>query len=212
MNFLQELRVQRWDDHRFYHQNRVNQTLHFFSALSFLTSYVLIFIDPVAAVMVGWMLAMVLRQSGHFFFESHDFDKVNNATHEYKEAVKVGYNLNRKIVLLSLWVAGPAILYFVPDFFGMMEARTGWMGLIESTAYLWLVLGLGAIAFRTVHLFFLKGVQSGLVWASKIITDPFHDVMIYYKAPWYLLKGDMLDDMSDWYTPAKPQKEYFGEA
>ena len=34
------LRVQRWDDHRFYHQSRINQTLHLISALSFLTAYV----------------------------------------------------------------------------------------------------------------------------------------------------------------------------
>jgi len=31
-DFLEELRQQRWDDHRFYHQSRVNQTLHLFSA------------------------------------------------------------------------------------------------------------------------------------------------------------------------------------
>ena len=45
------------------------------------------------------------------------------------------------------------------------------------------------------------GIQSGLVWACKILTDPFHDIRIYYKAPWYILKGEMYDDMSDWYAP-----------
>jgi hypothetical protein len=28
MTFLEELHKQRWDDHRFYHHNRINQTLH----------------------------------------------------------------------------------------------------------------------------------------------------------------------------------------
>ncbi|HXX82926.1 MAG TPA: hypothetical protein VEN29_02980, partial [Casimicrobiaceae bacterium] len=53
--------------------------------------------------------------------------------------------------------------------------------------------GLGAILFRTVHLFFLKGVQSGLVWCTKILTDPFHDIKLYHKAPLYLMRGEMFD-------------------
>ncbi len=48
---------------------------------------------------------------------------------------------------------------------------------------MWLVLGVGGLLFRTVHLFFLKGVQTGLVWMTKILTDPFHDIMLYHKAP-----------------------------
>jgi len=47
------------------------------------------------------------------------------------------------------------------------------------------------------------GVQSGLVWAFKILTDPIHDVYIYYKSPYYLLKGDMYDEMDEWYEPEK---------
>ena len=43
MTFLEELKEQRWDDHRFYHHSRVNQTLHLLSALSFLVTYVLLF-------------------------------------------------------------------------------------------------------------------------------------------------------------------------
>ncbi len=69
MTFIQELRQQRWDDHRFYHHNRVNQFLHLLSAVCFLTSYGMLFINPVISVMVGWLLAMGLRQTGHFFFE-----------------------------------------------------------------------------------------------------------------------------------------------
>ena len=30
-SFSEELAEQRWDDHRFYHQSRINQTLHFSS-------------------------------------------------------------------------------------------------------------------------------------------------------------------------------------
>lgn len=45
------------------------------------------------------------------------------------------------------------------------------------------------------------GIQSGLVWFSKVLTDPFHDIKIDYKSPYYLLKGEMYVDMSGWYGP-----------
>ena len=33
--FLEALREQRWDDHRYYHHSRINQSLHLLSAMSF---------------------------------------------------------------------------------------------------------------------------------------------------------------------------------
>ena len=206
MNFFEELHQQRWDDHRFYHHNRVNQALHLLSACCFLASYVLLFINPVAAVMIGWLLAMILRQIGHFFFEPKTFDEVNDATHEYKESVKVGYNLRRKVVLLSIWIIAPVTLYYYPTFYGMMSEPKDLYGFIENMAILWLIIGAGALVFRTVHLFFIMGVQSGLVWFTKILTDPFHDIKIYHKAPYYMLKGEMYDEMTDWYNDTVYQK------
>eukprot|EP01041_Mallomonas_annulata_P030151 gene30151-52248_t len=44
--FFQTLKTQRWDDHRYYHHCRINQTLHLISALSFLCAYALLFVDP----------------------------------------------------------------------------------------------------------------------------------------------------------------------
>ena len=35
-NYLEQLKIQRWDDHRYYHHSRINQSLHFVSAASFL--------------------------------------------------------------------------------------------------------------------------------------------------------------------------------
>ncbi len=42
---MHTLAVQRWDDHRYYHHSRINQSLHLVSALSFLCAYVLLFTD-----------------------------------------------------------------------------------------------------------------------------------------------------------------------
>ncbi|MGD8567420.1 MAG: hypothetical protein PVJ39_05010 [Gammaproteobacteria bacterium] len=196
MTFYEELQQQRWDDHRYYHQSRINQTLHLLSAVSFLCSYVMIFINPVVAVLIGWIVAMILRQAGHFFFEPKDYDKVNEATHQYKEEIKVGYNLKRKVVLLSIWIAIPAVLYFDPTFFGLFEAYTDVYGYLYSLSMLWLTLGGGALLFRTVHLFFLQNIRAGLVWFTKILTDPVHDIKMYHKSPFYLLKGELLDPMT----------------
>ncbi len=194
-SFLDDLRTQRWDDHRYYHQSRINQSLHFFSALSFLTSYALMFMNPAAAALVGWLLAMVSRQAGHFFFEPKGYDEVNQATHEYKEAIKVGYNLRRKVVLMAIWLLSPLALWLDPTLLGVFHAHTTTAELVDQIGQIWLAVGFGGLIFRTVHLFFLKDVQTGLVWLTKIATDPFHDVKLYWKAPLYLLKGELIDPM-----------------
>src|SRR3954454_15806882 len=66
-NFREQLRTQRWDDHRYYHHSRINQSLHFVSAASFLVGYVMIFFDPIGAALVGWLVSMTTRQVGHLF-------------------------------------------------------------------------------------------------------------------------------------------------
>jgi hypothetical protein len=192
-SFLEALRIQRWDDHRYYHHSRINQSLHFVSALSFLFSYVMIFKDPAISALAGWLVAMTSRQSGHFFFEPKDYDVINQATHEYKEEIKVGYNLRRKIVLLTIWALSPLPLLFDPTFFGLFTAHANTTEFIRHVAVIWLAVGIGGVIFRTAQLFLIKDVQTGLVWATKILTDPFHDIKLYHKAPLALLRGELID-------------------
>src|SRR5262245_20294560 len=130
MTFREALTEQRWDDHRYYHHSRVNQSLHLLSALSFIAGYVLLFVEPATAVMLAWLVAMPLRQLGHFYFEPKGYDHANQATHEYKERVKVGYNLRRKVVLLSIWVLSPLPLIADPTLLGMLDAHTNWRTLV----------------------------------------------------------------------------------
>ena len=191
--FLQELATQRWDDHRFYHHSRVNQTLHLISACSFLVTYVLLFTQPVAAALFGWVFAMCIRQVGHFFFEPKGYDEENQATHEYKERVKVGYNLRRKVILHTIWGLTPILLWLQPSLFGVFTPHTDLASYLKHLSQLWIALAVGALLFRTIHLFFLRDVKTGLVWFTKILTDPFHDIMLYHKAPLYLLRGEMIE-------------------
>jgi hypothetical protein len=196
-SFWAELRTQRWDDHRYYHHSRINQSLHLLSAVSFIVAYVTAFADPAKSALIGWLVSMVSRQSGHFFFEPKGYDEVNRASHEYKENIKVGYNLKRKVILHAVWALSPALLWLDPTFFGLFAPHAGGAEFARHVGEIWLFVGIGALLFRTVQLFFLKGVQTGLVWLTKIITDPFNDVKIYCKAPLYLMRGELIDPMGD---------------
>src|ERR1700676_1622479 len=174
-SFMTTLRTQRWDDHRYYHHSRINQSLHFVSAFSFLVGYALLFVDPVAAALVGWLVSMTTRQAGHFFFEPKGYDHLNQATHEHKEEIKVGYNLNRKIVLMTIWACSPLALFFDPTLFGIFTPWISPADFTRQVAKVWLPIG------------------TGLVWMTKILTDPFSDLKLYYKAPLYLMKGELID-------------------
>jgi hypothetical protein len=189
------LEVQRWDDHRYYHQSRINQALHLVSALSFLTAYAFLFVDPVTAALIAWLVAMTTRQAGHFFFESKEYDTVNNATFEHKEEIKVGYNLSRKVVLLGIWVAipvlavvwPPAVTWAVPQAF---EDTT-----VRMVGMAWFFLGVAGLLFRAAQLTIKEDLTEAVAWVIKIITDPFHDVKLYYRSPMYLLRGELIDPM-----------------
>ncbi|MCX6870649.1 MAG: hypothetical protein NTY84_08495, partial [Verrucomicrobia bacterium] len=120
---------------------------------------------------------------------------VNRATHEHKEDIKIGYNLRRKVVLMALWAVAPVALYFSPNFLGLLKEEVVRGGYLKSLGLIWLYIGLGGLIFRTVHLFFLRDVTTGLVWALKIMTDPFHDILLYWRSPLALLRGELIDPM-----------------
>ena len=187
--FREQLAEQRWDDHRYYHHSIVNQALHFVSAATFVVAYVLAWSYPWLAALLAWGVSMTSRQAGHFFFEPKGYDHVNQATHEHKEEIKVGYNLARKVVLMALWAISPIPLLISPTLFGIFPAWHGFMEFLQHLGMMWLVLGVGGLAFRTVQLFFIRDVQTGLVWATKIVTDPFHDMKLYAGAPVRLLRS-----------------------
>ena len=140
MTFTEALREQRWDDHRYYHHNRVNQ-----------------------------------------------------ATHAHKDDIKVGYNLQRKAVLLTIWAVSPLLLIASPSLFGLVTPAADWWAVANHVAGLWIVVGVGAVVVRSVHLMLIRDVQTGLVWAAKIVTDPFHDVLLYHRAPLQILRGEMME-------------------
>lgn len=193
--FLEALRIQRWDDHRYYHHSRINQSLHLLSAVCFVVAYVLLFVDPAVSALLAWGVSMTSRQAGHFFFEPRGFDHVNLATHEHKEEIKLGYNLRRKVVLMTLWALVPVVLVLNPSVFGLIRPATGVPGYLHDVGMGWLYLGAGGLLFRTLQLCVTRDVMTGAVWMTKILTDPFHDIMLYWRAPLRLMQGELIDPM-----------------
>jgi len=194
--FMDKIRILQQDDHRYYHQCRINQTLHLVSAISFLVAYALVFTDPAAAGLLGWLVGMVTRQSGHIFFEPRGFDQIHQVSDAYKESIKVGYNMRRKAVLIGVWLCVPVLLLLTPSLFGLIPPSAGLAGRVHDVGLLWLALGAGGLLFRTVHLFFLRGPSWGMAWCAKILLDPFHNVAVYWRSPLALLRGQRLDPLA----------------
>jgi hypothetical protein len=188
--FRELLNELRWDDHRFYHHSLVNQSLHLVSASTFVCAYIILIRDPAMAGLLGWLVAMTSRQAGHFFFEPKDYDEVNQVTHEYKEQVKVGYNLFRKWVFMTIWALTPFLLLGDPSLLGLVTPHIGPVTFIRNLGLLWLGLAAAGLLFRTIQLFFVRDPMTGIAWAVKIVSDPFHDIKLYHKAPVLLLKGE----------------------
>jgi hypothetical protein len=193
MTILETLKTQRWDDHRYYHHSRINQFLHLISALSFIVAYIYLFVDPVVSAYIAWLISMTTRQAGHFFFEPKDYDTYNQATQDHKESIKIGYNLKRKRVLIACWLAVPLLAYFDAALFNFVMPDAAPDTLIDRIGWGWLWLGLAAVVFRMIQLTAIQSRRVAIVWCIKILTDPFHDAVIYRKSPIYLLRGQLID-------------------
>ncbi len=96
-DFFETLRIQRWDDHRYYHHSRINQSLHLISAISFLVSYVYLFIDPVMAGLIAWLVSMTTRQIGHFFLNPKGLMKLTKLRMSTKKKSKWATTYNAKL-------------------------------------------------------------------------------------------------------------------
>jgi hypothetical protein len=101
------------------------------------------------------------------------------------------------VILHAVWASSPALLWLDPTFFGLFSPAAGAAEFVRHVGEIWLIVGIGALLFRTVHLFFLKDVRTGLVWLTKIVTDPFNDVKTYWRARFYLMRGELIDPMGE---------------
>ena len=103
----------------------------------------------------------------------------------------------RKVVLMTALGAVAAAAVVRPD--AVRRCRAGDAAVAAScttSAWLWLALGVGGLVFRTVHLFFLQDVQTGLVVVDE---DPHRPVPRHQAVPQgaaALLRGELIDPMN----------------
>ena len=196
-SFGEMLKEQRWDDHRYYHHSLINQSLHVVSACSFLVAYIYLLIDPVVSALIAWLISMTSRQAGHFFFEPKGYDYVNDASHEYKEAIKVGYNIRRKVVLMAIWAFAPIVLWFEPSLFGMIEPAVGFKEWVRDVGQFWFMLGIGGLGFRVIQLGLRDGGRQVLYGLQKSLLTHF------------MTSSSTIAHPSNWYAEALSNEEKF---
>ena len=129
------------------------------------------------------------RQIGHFFFEPKGYDEVNGVTFETKEEIKVGFNLQRKAILFAVWLAVPLGLLAASSLH-LVAPLKDLHGYLHQLGTLWLASPARDSWAALSTCVLTRNVQTGVVWFTKILTDPFHDVKIYHRAPIHLLKGE----------------------
>ena len=159
-DFLDALRLQRWDDHRYYHHSRINQSLHF-----------------VSAAQLPRRLRHALHQPGHgrghrlagvdghapvrpLLLRAQGYDHVNQATPRAQ-----GGDQGRLQPAAQgradrhLGAGAAARCSSIRTLLGVFEPAADRAALLEQVGLIWLFVGVGGLLFRTVHLFFIRDVQ-----------------------------------------------------
>jgi hypothetical protein len=93
---------------------------------------------------------------------------------------------------MAVWAFSPVVLLLNPTLLGLVAAPKTGLQFAQYLGYLWLAVGVGGLLFRAVQLFVIKDVLTGLAWTTKIVTDPFHDIKLYYRTPLQLVRGGLI--------------------
>jgi len=94
---------------------------------------------------------------------------------------------------IGVWLSIPLLLRLSPSLFGLIEPAITFSEYAHEVGLLWLAVGVGGVIVRTMHLSFLRGPAWSLAWVAKILTDPFHNIAIYWRSPMALMRGQLLD-------------------
>ena len=68
-----------------------------------------------------------------------------------------------------------------------------WLHDFASPFYIAPRMARGGGLFRMIQLFIIRDVHTGVVWALKVLSDPFHNIALYYKSPLALMRGELID-------------------
>jgi hypothetical protein len=96
---------------------------------------------------------------------------------------------------MGVWLAMPLLLWLTPGLFGLIEPATTLHGYVHDVGIAWLALGVAGLLFRVAQLGLTQNPRIALAWLLKILSDPFHDILLYHRAPLALLRGERYDPM-----------------
>lgn len=186
---VREIQLQLQQDHDLYHHSLVNQSLHFFSGCQNIVAYILFFSGHfVSAVSLG-LVSWFIRQSGHFFFESKEYDEINQMTFEEKEAEKVGANLHRKLLMIGGLAAFLTLFFVTPDKLVTFAQMCGYAaeGPFSALIFFSFLVFIFTWVSRSVWLMFNRSLMTGVCWFIKILYDPINDLVRYHDSPLKLM-------------------------
>lgn len=157
------------DDHHASHNDVVNQVLHLVSSSVFIGCYALIFTHMTLAMWCG-LGALFLRQFGHAVLEPPCHDQ---------EATLLGFNTRKKTLIVLGYVLVLA-WHLVQAGAWTWSALTPLMAVVAYQWWLWTLLVVGG---RVVYLTWVYNLRTALIWAIKLLTDPFTDIGAYLASP-----------------------------
>jgi hypothetical protein len=110
-------------------------------------SYGLLLVDPAWAALLAWMVSMVARQSGHFFFEPLGYAAhMNEATSRVQR--ESGDWVPTCVAKWCCWVFGYCCPWSSTIFQGNLMSLPTYENMIEflhAVGYSWLFLGVGGL-------------------------------------------------------------------
>ncbi len=171
--FYQEIMRRKHDDHVASHSNVVNQFFHLLSSSVFIYCYGLIFVDLTQAMAFG-LAALCVRQFGHAILEPPCHDK---------EQLLLGLTTRTKTLVVAGYLLIPVLHLMKAGFFSV-ETLTS---MTSTIAQQWFLLTVAVVLGHVLYLMWTHNVQNSLIWFVKLATDPFTDIVAYYKSPYRLV-------------------------
>jgi glutamate-1-semialdehyde 2,1-aminomutase len=153
------------DDHHASHNSVGNQYLHLVSSSVFIYCYAILGLDLTQAMFLG-LGALLVRQFGHAVLEPD--------CHE-EEATLLGFDTRSKTAIVGVY--GAIALAVVMR--GGVPGLRGVMAAADAVAWYWFLWTLAVVFGRTAYLAWRHDWHSAFVWAVKLVTDPFTDIVAY---------------------------------
>ncbi|MFZ4715616.1 MAG: hypothetical protein ACOYL6_17975 [Bacteriovoracaceae bacterium] len=188
---VEEIKFQLKQDHDYYHHSLLNQSLHFLSGILNLVAICLIVMGSLDKGVALFMFSWLMRQLGHFFLESKDFDYKLNKTFQQKEDEKVGANLERKRMMIAGLILATLGFVFNPDLLIKLANSLGHstQDAFAALMFFCLIVFVAMWVLRTLWLIVFHSPLRGISWFLKIMYDPINDIYLYGKSPLKLMQS-----------------------